>query len=97
MSDVNQAHEWLAMLGKMISDERARVEELTNHRTYHHDPDINRWITREWDEFHLRIEPIRKQQEAIIKQLAEIEGMKAPKPMVVSAEEAERMGLPRSP
>jgi hypothetical protein len=95
MSDVDAAHELLAMLGKMIDDERAKVMELTQHRTYHSDPDIDRWINREWSEFRLRVEPMRKQQEYIVKQLAAVEACKPPSPMLVSAEEAERIGLPR--
>jgi hypothetical protein len=97
MIEPNSAHELLAMLGKMIADERANVMELTHNRTYHSDPDIDRWIRREWNEFYLRVEPLRRQQEHILKQLAEIENMKPPKPMVVTVEEADRMGLPRCP
>lgn len=81
--DLKSVHELLAMLGKMIADEEAKVIELTNHRTYHHDPDIDRWIRREWNEFYLRVEPIRKQQEHIIKQLVQIESCKPPAPMIL--------------
>ena len=77
------AHELLAMLGKMIADEEAKVRELTMQRTYHQDPDIDRWINREWNEFYLRVEPLRQQQEYIIKQLATIEACKPPKPIVL--------------
>lgn len=97
MTEPNPAHELLAMLGKMIADEEAKVMELTQRRTYHSDPDIDRWISREWSEFRLRVEPMRKQQEYILKQLAQIEACKPPKPMVVTVEEADRMGLPRCP
>lgn len=87
------AQELLADIGKRIAEEEAAVRQRLDRLSQYDDPYIEDQMRREWSQFHARIEPMRQEQEYVLKQLTQIEACKPPKTMIVTAEESDRMGL----
>lgn len=97
MTDLSPSQELLADLGKRIAEEEAVVRQRLDRLSQYDDPYIEDQMRREWSQFHMRIKPMQQQQDYILKLLAQIEACKPPRPMLVTVEDADRMGLPRSP
>ncbi len=85
MTDLSLVQELLADLGKQIAEEEAKVRERIDRISQHDDLGIEDEIREEWNLFHMHIKPMREQQEYILKQLATLENMKRPAPMVMPA------------
>jgi uncharacterized protein YhaN len=96
MSEMSPAQELLADLGTRIAEEEAKVMKKID-RLSQYETDAQYEIQQAWDKFQMQVEPMRRQQEYILKKLAQIEACKPPVPVVVAVEEADRMGLPRIP
>lgn len=84
MTDLAPAHELLADLGKRIAEEELKVRERIDRIThYAHPDDVQDQVREEWNRFHRAIEPMQRQREYVIKQLAIIEAAKILGPIVV--------------
>lgn len=77
------ARDLLADLAKRIAEEEASVRQRLDRLSQYDDPYIEDQMRREWAQFHARIEPMRKEQEYILRQLVQIEVCKTPGPMIV--------------
>lgn len=83
MSDLSAVHELLANLNRMIAEDEAATKERIDRLSQYDDPYIEDQMRREWSQFNARVEPIRRQREAIIKQLADLEALKPLPPVLV--------------
>lgn len=81
MSDLSPSHELIADLDRRIVQEETKVREKVD-RLKHYD-DAEDEIREIWGRFQMAVEPMRRQREYVIKQLATIEGMKLPGPIVI--------------
>lgn len=83
MTDLTPVQELLADLGKQIAEEEIKVRERVDRLAQYDDPYIEDQMRREWAQFHARIEPLQRQQRYILNQLAQIEALNMPLPIVI--------------
>jgi hypothetical protein len=81
MSDLSSAHELIADLDRRIVQEETKVREKVDRLKNYDDAEDE--IREIWGRFQMAVEPMRRQRNYVIKQLATIEAMKAPMPIVI--------------
>lgn len=83
MTDLSPAHELIADLDRRVAEEEAKVRERIDRLRHYAGPDTEDEIREAWGRFNMSVEPMRRQRDYVIKQLATIEAMKIPAPIVI--------------
>lgn len=80
---IDSARELLADLGKRIAEEEAAVRERVDRISGYDYPHAKEAIRDEWEQFNLRIAPMHREREHVIKLIVDAEACKPPAPMVI--------------
>lgn len=83
MTDLSPAHELIADLDRRVAEEETKVRERIDRIKYYAAPDEEDEIREAWGRFNMTVEPMRRQRDYVIKQLATIEALKIPGPIVI--------------
>lgn len=83
MTDLSPAHELIADLDRRIAEEETKVRERIDRLRHYAGPDEEDEIREAWGRFNMSVEPMRRQRDYVIKQLATIEAAKIPGPIVI--------------
>jgi hypothetical protein len=83
MTDLSLARELIADLAMRIAEEEEKVRERVRRLRHYAGPDEEDEIREAWGRFNMSVEPLRRQRDYVIKQLATIEAMKIPGPIVI--------------
>lgn len=83
MTDLSPAHELIADIDRRIAEEEEKVRERVRRLRAYAGPDEEDEIREAWGRFNMSVEPMRRQRDYVIKQLATIEAMKIPGPIVI--------------
>jgi hypothetical protein len=83
MTDLSPAHELIADLDRQIAEEETKVRERIDRLRHYAGPDEEDEVWEAWYRFNMAVEPMRRQRDYVVKQLATIEAMKIPGPIVI--------------
>jgi hypothetical protein len=83
MTDLSPARELIADLDRRIAEEETKVRERIDRLRAYAGPDEEDEIREAWGRFNMSVEPMRRQRNYVIKQMATIEAMKIPGPIVI--------------
>jgi hypothetical protein len=81
MEQINHSHELIADIRRRIAEEELKLRERIDRISHYAGPDEKDEIREAWGRFNMSVEPMRRQIEYVIKQLAISEGMKIHAPV----------------
>lgn len=83
MTDLSAAHELIADLDRRIAEEETKVRERIDRIRHYAGTGGEDEMREAYGRFNMNVEPMRRQREYVIKQLATIEAMNIPGPIVI--------------